>query len=223
MKRFLRYGSFGRNRFIPFDFARSSIVKSLPFFGPFLCRLFILIRFTRVAFELKIKRNGDKEIMVRRKAFIFRVALRYRGQQKNSYSPPFLGEEPFAITPITKENEGKSRCAFIGSLFILFLFFLDSQWPFIVAKQRIEKEREWRKREPIKAAQRDSSSFMSSPFILFAQRGHSHKIKGEAMKEKESFYVAYFSLAVLVGHGLAVAAKPKPWANEKHKKPRKNH
>jgi hypothetical protein len=31
-----------------------------------------------------------------------------------------------------------------------------------------------------------SSSFMSSPFILFAQRGHSHKIKGEAMKEKES-------------------------------------
>jgi hypothetical protein len=25
---------------------------------------------------------------------------------------------------------------------------------------------------------------MSSPFILFAQRGHSHKIKGEAMKEK---------------------------------------
>jgi hypothetical protein len=26
---------------------------------------------------------------------------------------------------------------------------------------------------------------MSSPFILFAQRGHSHKIKGEAMKEKD--------------------------------------
>jgi hypothetical protein len=96
-------------------FASATLDLHFPRRGSF----FIFFLFKRHSFTSKPKKICEKKKKkTHDEAFIFRVALRYRGQQKNSYSPPFLGEEPFAITPITKENEGKSRCAFIGRLSI---------------------------------------------------------------------------------------------------------